>query len=438
MSRHHPAALGAALVLLATLLAPATSLRAAGFSDLGPVSWAAPSIRLLAAEGVVKGTSATTFDPSGTITREALAVILARAFALSGTVSLAAYPDASSIDSWARSGVTAMVARGWLKGVGTLILPRGNVTRAEAATFLGRAMGVSATSSATAFKDDATIPAWAAGYVDVLASDGIITGFPDGTFRPGDSVTRAQFAVMLARAEPYIGTLAGVPGLVAGKVGKFVAPDDASLAVSSSVAGTYGGFTLASGKVESLAAGAALTFGTSAGDLYELQPGDLVAGVLGPSGGVAQLIDFTPGPSAVTVENASQTRLYLSNGSTLAVTSPQSVTLGTSEASVTPDTLVGAVLEEGAGTSPIGLASIVLRAVSASVDTVSSDSATFTVTGGGGTLLPNGVLTATLTPDTTFQTGGETASSLPGTGTDVTLMLELGANGQATVLAAIW
>jgi|GEM_PF-4724086 len=438
MSRHIPSTLGAALVLAVMIFAPATSLRAAGFSDLGSVSWAAPSIRLLAAEGVVKGSSATTFDPSGAITREALAVILARAFALTGTGSLLSYPDAPSIDAWAKAGVSAMVARGWLKGVGDLILPRGDVTRAEAATFIGRAMGLTPQAGSAAFGDEASIPTWAAGYVDLLAKDGILTGFPDGTFRPGASVTRAQFAVMLSRAEPYIGNLAGVPGLVAGTVGKFVAPDDASLAISSSVAGPYGGFTLASGKLESLAAGASLTFGTTAGNLYELEPGDMVAGIVGASGDVAQLIDFTPGPTSVTVENASQSALYLSNGATLGVTTPQTVSLGATTASVTPDELIGAMVAPGSTSSALDLSSVVLRAVSATVDSATSAEATFTVTGGGGAFLPDGSLTAALTAATTYQSGGVSATALPAPGTQVTLMVQLTDTGKASLLAAIW
>lgn len=41
---------------------------------------------------------------------------------------------------------------------------------------------------------------WAKDAVDTLTQSGIIGGFPDGTFRPNDSVTRAQFTVMVARA----------------------------------------------------------------------------------------------------------------------------------------------------------------------------------------------------------------------------------------------
>lgn len=41
---------------------------------------------------------------------------------------------------------------------------------------------------------------WAKGFIQSLASQGIIAGFPDGTFRPDAPVTRAQYAAMVQKA----------------------------------------------------------------------------------------------------------------------------------------------------------------------------------------------------------------------------------------------
>ncbi len=41
---------------------------------------------------------------------------------------------------------------------------------------------------------------WAVGYVEALAQAGIISGFPDGSFRPDAPVTRAEFATILQKA----------------------------------------------------------------------------------------------------------------------------------------------------------------------------------------------------------------------------------------------
>ena len=41
---------------------------------------------------------------------------------------------------------------------------------------------------------------WAKGYIEALASQNIIAGFPDGSFKPNEPVTRAQFATIITKA----------------------------------------------------------------------------------------------------------------------------------------------------------------------------------------------------------------------------------------------
>lgn len=52
---------------------------------------------------------------------------------------------------------------------------------------------------ATAFTDVAP-NYWAKSYIEALASKGVIAGFPDGTFKPNEPVTRAQFAAIINKA----------------------------------------------------------------------------------------------------------------------------------------------------------------------------------------------------------------------------------------------
>ncbi|AFZ27117.1 parallel beta-helix repeat (two copies) [Cylindrospermum stagnale PCC 7417] len=51
----------------------------------------------------------------------------------------------------------------------------------------------------TAFKDVPT-GYWAKAYIEALASTNIIAGFPDGSFKPNEPVTRAQFATIITKA----------------------------------------------------------------------------------------------------------------------------------------------------------------------------------------------------------------------------------------------
>ena len=94
------------------------------------------------------------------------------------------------------------------KGTLTAALPisdtnahRVTVTAKDASGNIGRAScDIAATGGASQFSDTAGY--WAGTYVDWLKTTGITTGFEDGTFRPNQSITRQQFAVMLYR---YLG-----------------------------------------------------------------------------------------------------------------------------------------------------------------------------------------------------------------------------------------
>ncbi len=77
--------------------------------------------------------------------------------------------------------------------------PSDRVSRAAAATMIGRALGLSGEQRETEFPDVAKGNT-ASGYIQVAAELGIIQGFPDGTFRPNESVTRGQMAIFIARA----------------------------------------------------------------------------------------------------------------------------------------------------------------------------------------------------------------------------------------------
>ena len=47
---------------------------------------------------------------------------------------------------------------------------------------------------------DVAINHWAASQINILSDQGVIVGYPDGTFKPDDNVTRAEFASMAIKA----------------------------------------------------------------------------------------------------------------------------------------------------------------------------------------------------------------------------------------------
>lgn len=120
----------------------------APFDDVPRGQWYTDAIWWAKITGVVSGTSATTFDPSGEITREQLAVILynyTKQFApgsLTATGSLAGFPDAGSVSSWARTEMAWAVGNGLISGTGSggvaYLSPKGSATRAQVAAILMR------------------------------------------------------------------------------------------------------------------------------------------------------------------------------------------------------------------------------------------------------------------------------------------------------------
>ena len=120
----------------------------APFDDVPRGQWYTDAIWWAKLTGVVSGTSATTFDPEGEITREQLAVILynyTKQFApgsLTATGSLAGFPDAASVSSWARTEMAWAVGNGLISGTGSgsvaYLTPQGSATRAQVAAILMR------------------------------------------------------------------------------------------------------------------------------------------------------------------------------------------------------------------------------------------------------------------------------------------------------------
>ena len=119
---------------------------AAPFDDVERGRWYTDAIWWAKLTGVVSGMSPSTFAPDDPITRAQLAVILynyTKQFApesLTETGSLAGFPDAGSVPSWARTAMAWAVGNGLISGGGengvSYLRPEGCATRAQVATIL--------------------------------------------------------------------------------------------------------------------------------------------------------------------------------------------------------------------------------------------------------------------------------------------------------------
>ena len=178
--------------------------------------WAKDTAQQAVDQGLFKGYEDHSFRPENILTRVEFSSMMARILVLGAGEPevLENISDAADIPAWAQSSVAASVYAGLLKGYQeengkVSFRPRNSINRAELATILGRvlvqalvqALGVqqSADAAPASFSDQKQIPEWAAEGVNLIAREGILKGYPDGTFQPLKEVTRAEAAVALER-----------------------------------------------------------------------------------------------------------------------------------------------------------------------------------------------------------------------------------------------
>ncbi|MBR1497923.1 MAG: S-layer homology domain-containing protein [Oscillospiraceae bacterium] len=124
---------------------------------------------------------------------------------------LAHYEDLDK-NAWYRDGVAYVLREGIMNGTGGASFEPGAATsRAMIATILWRLEG-SPVSGGTAEYDDVEDGTWYAEAVRWAESAGLVSGYGDGLFGPGDAITREQLAVMLYRYARYKGLDLGAPG----------------------------------------------------------------------------------------------------------------------------------------------------------------------------------------------------------------------------------
>lgn len=127
------------LILYRNAGSPAVSGLTNPFTDVKRTDYFYEAVLWAYHNGVVTGTSGTTFSPKGNITREQIASILWRlAKEPAYSVSLRSYTDYTSISAYAQDAMGWAVGCGYVKGSGAKLNPKSNATRAEVAVMLHR------------------------------------------------------------------------------------------------------------------------------------------------------------------------------------------------------------------------------------------------------------------------------------------------------------
>jgi len=130
------------------------------------------------------------------------------------SIYLIATYDKSFADAnghWAQKDIELAANKGLINGASSnQFLPERSITRAEFAAMLARALGLGDGTADSSFSD---VPAdrWFARDVAAAVKAGVIKGYGDGTFRPDEQITREDQAAMLVRALAYAG--ASIPAV---------------------------------------------------------------------------------------------------------------------------------------------------------------------------------------------------------------------------------
>ena len=177
-----------------------------GFLDVPNTNFAFSFIETLALSGVTGGCGGGYYCPDDPVTRAQMAVFLERGINGSGFTPPAAtgtmFNDVAAND-FAAAFIEQLANDGITGGCGGgNYCPNDNVTRAQMAVFLLRAIHGSAYSPppATGVFNDVPPGSFADAFIEQLALEMITGGCGGGNYCPDDPVTRAQMAVFLVRA----------------------------------------------------------------------------------------------------------------------------------------------------------------------------------------------------------------------------------------------
>lgn len=195
--------------LLAFLCAAALTLGLAGtalaadFTDVRPGAWYYDDVQAVSEQGLMNGTTATTFSPDAYVTRATVLAVLYRLEGSPAPKEAASFPDVpekawySSAAAWAKeTGISTGYGNGNLG-------PNDTVTREQLAMFLYRYAqfknGVIAEGVLDLYPDGDKVSKWAVPGMKHALGLGLMTGNGKGDLSPLGLASRAELAVILKR-----------------------------------------------------------------------------------------------------------------------------------------------------------------------------------------------------------------------------------------------
>ncbi|OEH92852.1 S-layer homology domain-containing protein [Bacillus solimangrovi] len=188
--------------VVASAVAPVVANAEAAFTDVETSDWFYDSINYLTDKGVIDGFEDGSFRPSEDVTRAQAAKILAVTLGLdTENVEAIDFPDVEEGD-WFYNYVAALTATNVIEGFedGTF-RPDETLTRAQMAKMIAVAYGIEAEGEVELPFNDLKGATWAEEHIAALFGAGIVEGVAEGEYAPLANVTRAQVAAFVYKTE---------------------------------------------------------------------------------------------------------------------------------------------------------------------------------------------------------------------------------------------
>lgn len=167
------------------------------FLDVGVEDFGFKAIEYLVTLGLIEGSPNGKFNPKAPIKRSEIAKIIALDKGYKAPTSYQIKARDITTKHWAYDYMAALEREKILVGSDGLIRPNDNITRAELAVLLNRAYNYAQPPRFYKFTD-VKYTHWGYHSINKLATNGI-TAQGGGSFKPNANVTRAEFALFLAR-----------------------------------------------------------------------------------------------------------------------------------------------------------------------------------------------------------------------------------------------
>ncbi len=185
----------------ATIIEDNEAIPAAVYSDISN-HWAKDFINDLISKNILSGYGDGTIRPDNNISRAELTTLVVRAMGLKPSENpVLDFADKNIIPSWAAGYIVLAKENGIVSGYEDKTFRADKIcTREEAVTIIMNAFKLGESDNEIKFKDAKDISAWAYKAVAKAIESDVVDGYPDNTFKPGNSIKRAEIFALLSNA----------------------------------------------------------------------------------------------------------------------------------------------------------------------------------------------------------------------------------------------